>query len=244
MLIVAHRGDSEFYPENTLIAFEAAIEAGADVIELDVHMTSDSYLVVHHDYYLGRSDDGVGKIYEQPVSYIKALDAGSWFNPRFKGQEIPLLAEVLSCFRGATRFELELKGFDSNFIREVSSLVDEFNLWDAIEFTSAPNYLISRFKQEFPAARVGIFIPAPAPWMDIELGQKLAIENLTLGNIDVGHLPLELLTGEFVELLRTRGIIVHVANCDLAADIQRARDLRADQLSTNSLHRAIELIKT
>jgi len=60
--IIAHRGDTTRFPENTLEAFVAALSGGADGIELDVHMTADGELIVHHDYYLGNPDNGHGII--------------------------------------------------------------------------------------------------------------------------------------------------------------------------------------
>lgn len=243
MKIVAHRGDSELFPENTMVSFDGAIKAGADAIELDVHMTSDRGLVVHHDYYLGRTNNGEGRIYEQPLSYIKSLDAGSWFGSSFCNQRVPLLAEVFSSFQRTIRFELELKGFDVSFIREVTSLVDQYNLWDSIEFTSASNYLISCLKQDFPNAQVGVFVPQPEPWMDIRLAQELAISSLTLGNIDVGHFPLKLVTSDFVKRLKQRNILTHIANCDSEADIRQSLDLTADQISTTKLRLAVALVQ-
>jgi len=65
--LIAHRGDTKNYPENTLSAFKAALENGADAIELDLHLTSDGELIIHHDYYLGNPDDGEGKIYEKDL---------------------------------------------------------------------------------------------------------------------------------------------------------------------------------
>ena len=58
--LVAHRGHSEKFPENTLAAFKAARDLGADAIELDVHLTQDGQLVIHHDYYLDNPNGGHG----------------------------------------------------------------------------------------------------------------------------------------------------------------------------------------
>ena len=85
-LIVAHRGYRAKYPENTLVAFEAAIEAGADMIELDVLLTKDRKAVVIHDESLDRTTSGQGPVSDYTLSELKALDAGSWFDARFLSQ--------------------------------------------------------------------------------------------------------------------------------------------------------------
>lgn len=82
-LIVAHRGDRERYPENTLTAFESAIAKGADAIELDVFSTRDGELVVHHDYTLERTTEGAGDIGGFTLAELKRLSAGAWFGPAF-----------------------------------------------------------------------------------------------------------------------------------------------------------------
>ena len=93
--VVAHRGYSAQYPENTVSAFEAAIDAGADMIELDVCLTKDRVPVVIHDKTLERTTDGNGLVSELTLSKLKKLDAGSWFSPEFKGLTIPTLEEIL-----------------------------------------------------------------------------------------------------------------------------------------------------
>ena len=107
--IVAHRGFRAKYPENTLSAFEAAIEVGADMIELDVVMTRDRVPVVIHDSTLDRTTDGKGKVSEHTYSELKKLDAGSWFSPKFQGEYIPTLEELLIKIRGRITVNIEIK---------------------------------------------------------------------------------------------------------------------------------------
>jgi glycerophosphoryl diester phosphodiesterase len=83
-LVIAHRGYRTKYPENTLVAFQAAIDVGADMIELDVLLTKDRKMVVIHDESLGRTTNGRGMVSDCTLSQLKALDAGSWFDPCFK----------------------------------------------------------------------------------------------------------------------------------------------------------------
>jgi glycerophosphoryl diester phosphodiesterase len=109
-LIIAHRGAAADAPENTLAAFELALDQGADAIELDVHLSADGVPVVIHDPRLDRTTSGSGLVREHTAAEIRRLDAGSWFNRRnaakarakYSTQRIPLLPEVLA-LAGARR---------------------------------------------------------------------------------------------------------------------------------------------
>jgi glycerophosphoryl diester phosphodiesterase len=107
--VTAHRGFSGRAPENTLAAFAAAIAAGADAIELDVHLTRDRQLVVIHDDTLVRTTDGRGEVADHTLRELKRLDAGRWFSPQFTGERVPALAEVLDLARGRIALNIELK---------------------------------------------------------------------------------------------------------------------------------------
>lgn len=103
-LILAHRGASFDAPENTLAAFEAALQQGADGIELDVRLSADGVPVVIHDGRLERTTNGSGRVDRLSVRELRRLDAGTWFNrryparakARYRGLRIPLLDEALA----------------------------------------------------------------------------------------------------------------------------------------------------
>ena len=95
MLILGHRGARGHAPENTMASFQAALDMGADGIELDVQMTKDGKVVVCHDHSLERTSNGSGWLVEHTREELRALDFGSWFSPQFAGEKIPTLREVL-----------------------------------------------------------------------------------------------------------------------------------------------------
>jgi glycerophosphoryl diester phosphodiesterase len=108
---MAHRGHRAAYPEQTLPAFQAAIDLGCRAIEADVQLTRDGQLVMMHDLSLGRTTSGTGLVAEHTLEEIRALDAGSWFAPRFAGTRIPTLDEVLDLAVAAgVTMCLEVKG--------------------------------------------------------------------------------------------------------------------------------------
>lgn len=107
--VIAHRGESSRAPENTLAAFRGALEAGADFVEFDVHLSADGVPVVIHDETVDRTTEGSGRVDTLTVAQLKALDAGSWFSAGFAGERIPTLGETLELLRGKGRILLELK---------------------------------------------------------------------------------------------------------------------------------------
>ena len=113
MRVAAHRGFSEKYPENTMAAFRAAIEAGADEIETDVRMTADGELVLIHDDNVSRTTDGTGKVCEMTLAELKKLDAGVKKGKEFAGARIPTLRELLELCKEhpALTLDIELKEY-------------------------------------------------------------------------------------------------------------------------------------
>jgi len=108
-LIWAHRGASLRAPENTLAAFALAVDAGADGIECDVHLSRDGVPVVIHDETLERTTDGRGEVSRHALRELRALDAGSWFGARWQGERIPTLEEVFSLVGSTVRVNVEIK---------------------------------------------------------------------------------------------------------------------------------------
>jgi glycerophosphoryl diester phosphodiesterase len=98
--VIAHRGEHRAHPENTLPAFQAAIDAGADYFELDVRTTSDARLVLMHDAKVDRTTNGAGAVREMTFDQIRALDAGTKFGAQFAGTKVPSFEEALALAHG------------------------------------------------------------------------------------------------------------------------------------------------
>jgi glycerophosphoryl diester phosphodiesterase len=110
--IIAHRGYSAVAPENTAAALERALEAGADAVEVDVHVAACGTPVLIHDASLGRTTDGFGPVRRRTLGQLEALDAGSWFSAEFAGEPIPTLAGALARLKGRVgRVYAEVKGY-------------------------------------------------------------------------------------------------------------------------------------
>ena len=106
---IAHRGASGYAPENTMAAFDKALEMKADYIEIDVQLSKDGEVVLMHDGMIDRTTDGSGSVDDYTLEELKQLDAGSWFGPQFAGEQIPTLEEVLDTYRGKIGILIEIK---------------------------------------------------------------------------------------------------------------------------------------
>ncbi len=100
-LVIGHRGHSAGAPEQTLAAFEQAVEFGADMIEVDVRRSRDGRLVLMHDPLLDRTTNGHGLVGAAAFDELRRLDAGSWFDARFAAQRIPALDELFELAEAA-----------------------------------------------------------------------------------------------------------------------------------------------
>ncbi|MDZ7658407.1 glycerophosphodiester phosphodiesterase [Fodinibius sp.] len=108
-VIIAHRGASAYYPENTMIAFKKAVKMGAEMIELDIMMSKDGVPIVFHDAKLNKHTNGNSYVKYYTLEDLKKLDAGSWFDAEFSDQKIPTLEEVLKFASENIALNIEIK---------------------------------------------------------------------------------------------------------------------------------------
>jgi len=136
--VIAHRGFSGRAPENTVAAIRAAIEAGADMAEVDVTLTADGQVVCLHDEKLGRTTDGRGRIDEITLAEALRLDAGSWFSPEYAGELVPTLEAVLVAARGQILLNIEIKPstVDRGVAAKVVELVCEHRVGEEVVISS------------------------------------------------------------------------------------------------------------
>jgi len=110
-LVIAHRGDSAYRPENTLASFAGALEKGATLVELDVQLTADGHVAVIHDPVLDRTTTGCGDVRRMTLAEVRAVSAGypDRFGSAYAGERVPTLSEALGLLRGRARVLVELK---------------------------------------------------------------------------------------------------------------------------------------
>jgi len=145
IIIVAHRGFSGIYPENTLLAFQKAVELGVDFIELDIHQTLDKEIVVCHDEKIDRTTDGNGYIKEMNYEEIKKYDAGKWKG--YSGEKIPLLRDVFEKFKNKVKILIEIKECD---VYELVKLIKEYKIEKSVIVGSFNLEYIKEVRNLFP----------------------------------------------------------------------------------------------
>jgi glycerophosphoryl diester phosphodiesterase len=136
-LVYGHRGASAEAPENTLAAFLLALEQGADGVELDAQRCATGEVVVVHDESLLRTTGHDGLVTRTPWSTLRSLDAGAWKAERFRGERVPLLAEVLEAFPLLVNVELKCEtANDGGLTAEVVRIVREAGAGERVLLSS------------------------------------------------------------------------------------------------------------
>lgn len=106
---LAHRGFSSDYPENSFVAFDAALEAPIQGIETDIQLSRDEQAIIYHDRTLHQVGGGLRRVRGRSLAELKAYDYGSWFHERFTGTPLPLLDEIVARYGQRTHLMLEIK---------------------------------------------------------------------------------------------------------------------------------------
>jgi glycerophosphoryl diester phosphodiesterase len=222
VLNIAHRGASGRFPENTLCAFAAAIDAGAAMCELDVQMTCDGALIVIHDETVDRTTNGKGAVATMTLGEIKQLDAGAKFDARFRGERVPTLEEVFAQVDGRCGLNVELKaaGIEHRvcelihaYRASATTLVSSF-YWDAL----------ARIRYMAPDIRVGLLA---SEWPARLLG---AATEMRADAINPGF---EIVTEDLCIAAHDRAINVYTWTVDDAAIMRRLIAYGVDGIMTN-----------
>ncbi len=243
--IIAHRGYSGIAPENTLAAFERAIDIGADLVEMDVQMTKDGQLVIFHDTDLARITGVIGEVSDYTLGELKTMDAGSYFsaagtgmsengvNESYASEKIPTLLEVLELIKESDlEIYLELKD-----ITEASSLtedqkaafadmvveqVEECGMADRVIYASFNYDYLKQIKSGDDSRRILV---------NTSLGDGQTL----LSNYPADYYGLNIDTMEqnTIEVLHEAGKIAYVFTTNTPAQMRYAISLGADGLTTN-----------
>jgi glycerophosphoryl diester phosphodiesterase len=207
--IVAHRGVATEYPENTIPAFQRAIELGADAVELDVRLTKDKIPVVYHYYYLDKITSLPGPIFNytyQQLRQARFLNAQS--SP--DSQEIPTLLEVLETIGGKIGLEIEIKGPEPEAALLIGDVLRKFkSLWKTIEVTSYEITLLLSIREQCPGIAPDLLYPRTEPWMRLDVVGYEALHKARLAQARAVHLHPSQLSEKVVDSVRSSGIEIH-----------------------------------
>ncbi len=158
-LVFAHRGVSSVAPENTRAAFALARKLGVPGVELDVHLCASGELVVTHDHSTKRVTGTELEVESAPWERLRDLDAGSWKGPEYKGERLPLLADLLDEFGTDLYWDIEIKSKDTGdrgLEAALAKLLDSPRLSGRIAVSSFNPFALRRFKALSPAIPTAI----------------------------------------------------------------------------------------
>ncbi len=235
--IVGHRGLSATYPENTLIAFEKALECGVDAMELDVQLTADHQLVVTHDPEIKRCSNGEGLIREMTFAELRALDFGLWKGEEFRGTRIPTLVEVLDLVFGKPRpgfqLQIEIKDDQEECAEQVVNLLQSRRLLDQCMIISFYGHILQKVHELEPRLLLEGFP---------EEGMATHAENM-YDFIDYVCIWNAKLTTENVKFFHDRGIKVNTYRGDSRQDVENALRFDVDSITSNNPDQIIPILR-
>ncbi len=226
-LVTSHAACKGHAPENTLAGIEAALRLGADAIEIDVHCTADRVPVLIHDETVDRTTDGSGSVHEMPLAVVRALDAGArQFAPKFAGERIPTLAEVLDLTRGKALLQVEVK--QQGIEREVADAVRAAAAIGDCETHSFYPAVVRAMREAEPRMAAALLTGGDrvADWEDF-WGFALS---LGAQGVSVYH---AFATPERVRRGQRRGLTFMTWTVDDEADIARVIDAGVDSICSN-----------
>jgi glycerophosphoryl diester phosphodiesterase len=229
---ISHRGESMNAPENTLAAFRAAIERGADGFELDVYLTKDDGLICLHDGTAKRTTGLDVRPRDATLAELRALDAGVWKGPQFKGERLPTLAEALALAHDGFEIYVEIKCGREIMPRLVEAMAAEPKATpERVVFICFDAQVIAALRRQFPAYRA-YWLTTTGPKKDGTPGPTAeavvaAAKACQASGVDAQN-SVDI-TPAFVKAVKAAGLSLHIWTVNNAS---RARELAAMGVET------------
>lgn len=224
----AHRGFSSQYPENTLLAFKKAMEAGADGIEFDVQLTKDGQLVIIHDETIDRTSNGIGRVKDYTYEELLNFDFSFKFTGKVEKQKAPLLREYFDMIKDSkiiSNVELKNSIYDyENLEKKVYELIVEYGLMKKVIISSFNHESIIRMKDIDSRIVCGFLTDC---WM-LEPG-----EYTKKHGVECYHPAGYYLTKEKVKAIQSQGIAVNVWLGKEPIDYKALIEMEMDILISN-----------
>ena len=223
-IVTAHRGYSTAAPENTLPAFQLAINHHSDRAELDVQMTKDGVVMVTHDTSLRRCTGRNANIYDLTFAQVRELDAGRWFSARYAGTQIPTLEEVLDLCKGKIQLNIEIKptkhGSDT-LEQDVAELITRYQYTDACYVTSFSYGSLKKVKEANPEIRTGYL-------MSVAYGQFYSLKYA-----DAFSLNKVFVTSQVVNAAHQQGKQIFAWTVNSMSEVRSLCNLHVDSIITD-----------
>ena len=225
-MVIAHRGSSAIAPENTLAAFQLAVDQEADAIELDVDLTHDGHIVVMHDDTIDRTTDGHGRVADLTLEEIRRADAGAWKSAEFKGARVPLLEEIFAEVGQWLLINVEIKGMSlrGNGLEEkVAALIAKHDLIERVIVSSFNPFALRRVKH-IDARLACALLLAP----DLPIYLRNAWLAPLIPHLDARHPHYAQVNKAMVDQLHRQGLFVNVWTANQASVVHTMRQAGVD----------------
>jgi glycerophosphoryl diester phosphodiesterase len=244
-LNIAHRGGTRAAPEETMAAFQDAVSGGVDVLEMDLHATSDGVVVCMHDAAVDRTTDGAGGIKDMTFDQLRELDAGFWFSTdggqscpyRGQGIVVPAFEEVLDAF-GDSYFIAEIKQGDPSIVDAVLDILERTGTADRVILAATDDNVIAEVRQKNPEVFTSYAVGEMLTFVTLEE----ADERTYRPPAGFLHPPWEAVDAEFMARARRFDLKVHAWTVDDRPTMERLIDLGIDGIMTDDPRELEDLI--
>jgi len=236
--IFAHRGASAYAPENTLAAFNLAVEQGADGIEFDVKLSADGHVVVIHDATVDRTTGAQGRVKDMSLDELRGLGAGGFFSDNFSNEKIPTLEEVFESVGSKTFINVELTNYNSprdHLVESVCMLVKRFGLQKRVLFSSFIASNLSKARSYLPGVPTGLLA---LPGI---LGAWHRSFGFAFGKYDALHPNLKNATQQHIYFVHRLNRRVYVWTVNEEQDMQRLFKWGVDGIITDDPRLAVKV---
>jgi len=238
-VIFAHRGASAHAPENTIPAFQLAINQQATAIELDVQLSSEGIPVIFHDILLSRTTNGSGFLHQHTLAELQSLNAGVAFGSAFEDVKIPTLDEVFSILDPNIFLNIELKNLNQPFNdlpQRVASVVKRRSAENRVLFSSFNSIALAKIKKLLPDVPRGLLMHS-----SLRVDCCLLFPFLMTGCKSI-HISFSTVTRERVFAFHKLGKRVYTYTLNHPADIQHALACGVDGIFTDDPALALRTI--
>jgi glycerophosphoryl diester phosphodiesterase len=223
-MVIAHRGASSYAPENTLAAFDLALDLGCRHLELDVDLTRDGHIIVMHDDTVDRTTNGTGPVGSHTLAELRALDAGAWFGAQFAGERIPTYAEVLERYQGRVHLHTELKGRAAHLASGTADLMRQYGMVEHVTVTSFQQPRLAEIRAYAPEL--------PTGWLVSEVSDATIAQARGLGLTQICP-RANTVTPALVRRLHVEGFVVRAWGVADEALMRQVVEAGADGMTVN-----------
>lgn len=235
VMVIAHRGASSYAPENTLAAFDLALQMGVRHIELDVALTSDSHTVVIHDDNVDRTTNGRGLVTSHTLAALRELDAGSWFGAQFESERIPAFDEVLARYNGRVHIHTEIKGKSPSLSQRTADLIRKHGMEGQVTITSFQSMRLQEMRAYAPELPMG--------WLVREVNDSIIAQAHAIGVTQLCP-RADTVTPELIDRLHAEGFVARAWGVATEELMQHLVQAGVDGMTVNCPDKLVAYLET